>query len=117
MGGQDRIFNTLVGNAVKDFRSWIRENSVVSGLLPEVSRLRLPKHPVFTEAKCFTALPSRDRVSAASCQMVEIGPSESISRPRNSSDWRKSYGWLSRIDQLLLIRMGRLRFNRVGHCK
>jgi hypothetical protein len=46
---------------VKDFRSWIRENSVVSGQLPEVSRLWLPKNtPVFTEAKCFTALPVRD---------------------------------------------------------
>ena len=42
-------------NAVKDFRS---ENSVVSGQPPEVSRLRLPQNtPVFTEAKCFTALP------------------------------------------------------------
>ena len=50
--------HTPFGNAVKDFRSWVRENSVVSGQLPEVSQLRLPKNtPVFREAKCFTALP------------------------------------------------------------
>ena len=52
---------TPFGNAVKEFRSWIRENSVESGRPPEVSRLRLPKNaPVLAEAKCFTALPVRD---------------------------------------------------------
>ena len=31
-----------------NFRSWIRENSVVSGEPPEVSLLRLPKIPPFS---------------------------------------------------------------------